>query len=518
MAVSPGRSPMSAEKSPRLLIRPSMHADEWQKGFFVRVALANGLSPQCPAVMADVCEAARNYSERDHTSLECLRAQPASRLVEPILGGVVPGWALRNGSGRGGLKVCWDCLAEYGYIPVWWKLHGYHLCLRHRKRLDEPARPKGGPLQLERLLQMPAPLSANSGSSATSTPISVDDVAVAEEVWAPAFHAEPIPQPNVLAGALMGAEILRVLVGARRGRDWADKHLQDWQRISPWLRENKMRFHPAAGGIEQFLEALWVPVHRAAAYRVLERVLQQETVNITVVSELPLRRWLALLRSKTVRMFGRGAGGGVPEAARREEVVLIKTLSAELGVHRRKVAWAMHHCRVAPVAILGHNRKFRLIARADVPRIKGHLAEYMSSDEAMEALNLAGRRLVMRLFRIAGLIRAVGAGHSLMCTRASVVGLLQGLRGVAIKRPAVWPSRLVALDDQAIYQRRDARVVRELYADLLAGRIPLFAVEPGEGLRGFALSLDVLGRLARRSLDFASRMPRDARQLELQLC
>lgn len=279
-----------------------------------------------------------------------------------------------------------------------------------------------------------------------------------------------------------------------------------------------MRPSPSEQGIHKFLEQLRAPIYRTAAYRLFDKVRRRETGCRTVISELPLHRWLSFLRSGSVRMFGRGAGGGVPDAAHSPDVVLIKSLATELGVNRKTLRRAIRMTHVKPRAVVGRVRKFQLIAREDVPRIQAHLSSYLCAEAAAEVLNIQGRRMFMRFFRRAGLIKTVGVGHSLLCTSASVVGMLDALQNLAQRVHAVSSGRLIPLDDTTIYERRDSRALKELYDDLLVGRVPLYLSSAKKGIGAFAVPLDVLARVARRSSDFASRARRDPRQLVLPLC
>lgn len=501
-----------------LLVRPVMYADEWCEALLVRVALANGLSPGSPVVMRDVLEATGNYSRTAQASLAYLRDPPTLKSAEPLFDALVPAWALSGGSRKTGLKVCWSCLAERGYFSAWWRLRGYHLCLRHSMHLDDLPVAVGANTQMVRLLRSPDLRERAENFALTRPAPSTLAVSVARTLWSTVWHESPTKNPLGLACAVLLAELLRALMKARRGRDGTAWSLGEAELGALWLREHGSMPNGSESGVNQFLDELWMPIHRAAACRVLERVKRAEAVVRTSMSELPLAHWIAHLTSRSSRLYGRGAGGGVPAAAHRPDVVLMTTLAAELNVTRKTLWRAIRNCRVAPVAVVGRSRRFRLISRDDVPQLRGHLAEYLRTDEAMGLLSIAGRRLIMRQLRLAGMIKCVGTGRNMLCYRGSVADLLEALKVQVDSVRLVPCSHLLALDDGAIYHRRDMRVIREFYEDLQAGRVPLYCTGRGHGIAAFAVPIEVLTRLARRTLAWTSRVRRDPRQLELQLC
>lgn len=501
-----------------LLVRPVMYADEWYRALLVRVALANGLSPASPAVMRNVLDATRHFSLPARASLAHLRDTTTRTLAEPIFDVLVPAWALSGGSHKKCLKVCWPCLAEKGYFSAWWRLRGYHLCLQHSMHLDDLPVALGANTQLVRLLRSPDLRKRAESFSLTRQAPSTLAVSVARTVWSTVWHESPTKTPLGLACAMLLAELLRALMKARRGRDGIARCLGEAELVALWLREHGFTPNGSESGINQLLDELWMPIHRAAACRALERVRQSEAVIRTSMSELPLAHWIARLTSRSSRLYGRGAGGGVPAAAHRPDVVLMTTLAAELNVTRKTLWRAIRYCRVAPVAVVGRSRRFRLISRDDVPQLRGHLAEYLRTDEAMGLLSIAGRRLIMRQLRLAGMIKCVGTGRNMLCYRGSVADLLEALKVQVDSVRLVPCSHLLALDDGAIYHRRDMRVIREFYEDLQAGRVPLYCTGRGHGIAAFAVPIEVLTRLARRTVAWTSRVRRDPRQLELQLC
>ena len=61
-------------------------------------------------------------------------------------------------------------------------------------------------------------------------------------------------------------------------------------------------------------------------------------------------------------------------------------------------------------------------------------------------------------------------------------------------------------------------MIRELFQDVFELRVPLYRTKTDAGLNSFAVPIDVLTRLERRSAAYAARPQRDPRQLELTLC
>lgn len=489
-----------------LLVRPRMHADEWSKGFVVRTALANGLPTHSSATLENISTSA----------LPCnLSAQKALQ-IEHLLGAAIPSWALVPGSTHTRIKVCWHCLKEFKYFPATWRLHRFSICPKHAALLQFPNLGNGSRTTLEALLVWAAQTAAKAPSNHPTDEVSPEELFAYQGLWRPVVDGGAPTDPISLACALLLSEIFVALARARRGRDGHKPGSPEWQRGELWKQKN-IQPQATIEGVEKLLESLVIPVRRAAAYRLLLKIKNAELSAPSIMSQLPLEKWLDALRLQTQRMSGRGAGGGIPEEALRSEGVLINTLATELGVHRKRIYSAINFCGIRPSHVVERSRRFQLISRADIARITMHLDQLMTPNEMVDVLHLTFRRCTSRTLRLANLLQTRGRGHSLMYTRSSVAGLLASLNERAISAPTNhrW---LRPIDDFTIFHKRNANVIRELFQDVFELRVPLYRTKTDAGLNSFAVPIDVLTRLERRSAAYAARPQRDPRQLELTLC
>lgn len=143
---------MTSDSRVTLLRRPTPHTDESFRGFMIRVSEENGyvrplwiyflcgiqgskyisesafLSSDASFIdkIASLIGLARTHLEK--IMLKPIEGMPQTFLV---LGQAVPGFAIHMTS----LKICPDCLAEYGYVRRIWDIGPFTVCPYHKRLL-----------------------------------------------------------------------------------------------------------------------------------------------------------------------------------------------------------------------------------------------------------------------------------------------------------------------------------------------------------------------------------------------
>jgi hypothetical protein len=495
-----------------LLIRPRREPDEWGAAYPVRVAVANGLLRPSPSVLKEIKDCLEGNVLLTETRSDQTSVDPKTDAAELVYGHTVPRWALvKRRVELGGIRVCWQCLELHGYIRSLWLMRDVELCPEHGEPLCIPRLDSGVGASIWSVL-------ANKNSLWAKQPASHAAIHVQEVEWSRKLWGQMVLPGRELSASeialpLASSALCRAVVAARRGRDCALRGSRHAEQTLLWLDAHGLDFRMDEAGLSEFLSALPNTVHRAAAYRMINCILQHEAVNKTVMSTLPLQAWQMLVSEGAGPVYGKGAGGGLPDSARDKGVVLISTFARAQKVSRTKVRSAMADLEVEPVDVVGRKRKFALISRADAERLQAFVETHLTPLETYKRLNVADKGVVRQL-RLSSQITYVRLGSKSLYLNEGVEALLSSLQRVATPA-AVSSDRLMSLDAEGLYFRMRREAVHELFMDIRNARFPVHYVANATGLKRFAVPTHAITRLLRRTMDFSSRLRRDPRQLSL---
>lgn len=482
-----------------LLVRPLKFSDESSAGYIDRLAWFNGLHP---LLLQAHLPRARSRKGR-------AKAAVPSTCMDQIL----PAWTMTTLSSLRHGRVCLSCLRFHGYTKEIWRFKGYFLCIEHKEYLVDPKLAGDHRIPVWHLPSDPETLGVQSNAQVVPDPEWKLFRSIWKDVDMPGRH----PDARQLALAVFLSEILSVVVAARRGRDNETGITSRSHLVTYFVTQYQLPIPSNAEEVGTMLDSLPAVVHRAAVFRWLSKLVNSEPLHPTVLSVLPLNDWRVRLRPSAGAVSGRGAGGGLPQAARANGTLLIHRLSKDLQVSRTAIHHAIDVCGIAPVQVAGPSRKFRLITSAEALRLREHFEEYLPIIKIPQILGTVGTRLIPRQLRRAQQLRCVQVGNRMAYERRSVDQFLSVLHKASqCSQFADHPS--VQLNDPVLYKRVHFRALQEFFEDIKSSKVSLSRSEGNaEGLARYGVPLDSLTRIARRNADFSSRLRRDPRQMELSL-
>ena len=486
----------AACRSP-LLVRPARLPGEWTRSWTYRTAMANAIEQggstsdegQLQAVAKrldpDVARRGQLAADGDSSALLCGHRLPRDEL------------RLQSQS----VQACPACLRESRSVPAIWRLQSYISCHVHLTPLVDRC------VHCRRVLTLAAVLSAQCrcGRDPTCADVgpwpAATPVSWGRQLWPSGAVEIASTKPEALAAAIFRARLLTTVARSRRGRDLALMEYHPAAHAQAWLTAEGLA--PAFGeeDVAVFLKALKHPVHRRAAALLLERKLQAEQANPTILSTLPLATWLQLVAPAGEITPGRGKDMSLPYAARLEGYELLIAAARRWGITPSRLRALLGPGAIPEPIRFAAGRKALIVETHRVDSVCSAVLGQAShpSDAEGPTSKWATPRAIRIQLRRSGLLGPTASCRFDRQRWSPNVGqLLPKLRAraIPIERST---GKTIALSHPALYTRVTVRGVRDLFAALESGAVPLYTSRVDADFDDLATPLDVLPQLWRQA-------------------
>jgi hypothetical protein len=398
------------------------------------------------------------------------------------------------------VQACPACLSVSRSVPAIWRLRGYVSCHTHLIPLVDRC------VHCRRVLALTAVLSAqcrcgrdptcaDAGPWPAAAPVSWG-----RPLWPSGAVEIAAMTPEALAAAVFRARLLTPVARSRRGRDLALMEYHPAAHAQAWLTEEGLA--PAFGeeDVAVFLKALKHPVHRRAAALLLERKLHAEQANPTILSTLPLATWLQLVAPGGEITPGRGKDMSLPYAARLEGHELLIAAARRWGITPSRLRALLGPGAIPEPIRFAAGRKALIVETQRVDSVCRAVLGRTPHPPAPEGptSKWATPRAIRIQLRRSGLLGPTASCRFERRRWSLNVGqLLPKLRAraIPIERSTC---KTIALSHPALYTRVTVRGVRDLFAALQSGAVPLYSSSLDADFDDLAAPVDVLPQLWRQ--------------------
>lgn len=450
-----------------LLVRPARKWDECVIGFHGRVAAQNGIR------------------RRD---LEPFL--PRQKVCTHAFGHPLPAWAWKYRGKEYFTSACIHCIWENRYIKQAWRIKHVEVCHVHHTLLMPALGMDNKRCSFDAIyssLDDPTFRSANTCHANYRD----DEWKVFQSIW-PWIDAQREVGSQELAASTLIATLLQRLAYVRP-EDGDTQRQLFLAQVDRWAKSIDLDLCASRYGIDELLVRLPSSLHRAAAYRFLNEVVDAERIQRSVMRELPLQRWLSLLQSllatgsDALAPYRHSAYGGASLRQRIEELYV----PAEKGqflleIIERAVTQAV---RERPK----HGRIFKLHRAVSLEVVA---ADICMPVEAIRYMQLGHCQPLLMALRRCGFLRAWQAGPYQFFLRSQMEGMLEKLTRHA--HPFEGQTSL-SFNEPALYQGIHDQAIEELLSSVSMGKVLVWHDPRCPGLEGIKVPRSIRTELAART-------------------
>ncbi|MEN5178408.1 hypothetical protein ABE501_01400 [Comamonas testosteroni] len=458
-----------------LLVRPARKWDECVIGFHGRVAAQNGIRRR---------------------ELEPLL--PRQKVCTHAFGHPLPAWAWKYRGKEYFTSACIHCIWESRYIKQAWRIKFVEVCQVHHTLL-RPARGLDNKRcsfdAIYSRLDDPTFRSDNTFRANYRE----EEWSVFQAIW-PWLNAQRIVGSQALAASTLIATLLQRLAYVRAENGDTAQRQPFLVQVARWAKSIDLDICASRYGIDELLVRLPSSLHRAAAYRFLNEVVDAERIQRSVMRELPLQRWLSLLQS----LLATGSDALAPYRQSAYERASLRQRTEELDVPSEKRQFLLDIFEGAVAQAIRerpkHGRIFKLHRAISLEMVA---ADICIPKEALHYLQLSVYPPMLQVLRRSGLLRNWQIGRHQFYLRSQMVGMLEKLTRHAC--PFEGQSAL-SLNDPTLYQGIADNAVAQLLSDICTGQVLVWHDLKCPGLWGIKVPHSIKTHLEAHTRQISSEL------------
>lgn len=451
-----------------LLVRPGRKWDECVIGFHGRVAAQNGIR------------------RRD---LETFL--PRQKVCTHAFGHPLPAWAWKYRGKEYFTSACIHCIWENRYIKQAWRIKLVEVCQVHHTLL-RPARGVDNKRcsfdTIYSSLDDPTFLSDNTCHANYRD----EEWRVFQSIW-PWINEQREVGSQELAASTLIATLLQRLAYVRAEDGGAIQRQPFLAQVANWAKSIDLDLCASRYGIDELLVRLPSSLHRAAAYRFLNEVVDAERIQRSVMRELPLQRWLSLLQS----LLATGSDALAPYRHSAYGGASLRQRIEELYVHAEKGQFLLEIIeRAVTQAVrerLKHGRIFKLHRAISLELVA---ADICMPHESIRYLQLGHCQPLLTVLRRCDLLRHWQTGPHQFYLRSQMEGMLERLTRHA--HPFEGQTAL-SLNEPALYQGIHDQAIEELLSSVSMGKVLVWHDPRSPGLEGIKVPRSIRTELEART-------------------
>lgn len=487
-------SELPVARSNPVLVPTTLHSNEWWSAHVVHALHRNGilvdreyLIRQLDPRLAGLYP--QGVVNRHRAGERCKSGAIAFAGME------LPPWAVRGLSSA--VQVCQRCLQESGHLRLEWQLRSIGVCHRHAVRLTTLCPKCQARWHVWDAVRGRCPCGFHLMDDRHEVAVALPGGARLQ-AWPPdrARDEQATKFQEQIACEVVLARLLRDLAskpvaGANRPRlsNGAVDHIA-------WAESMGALVPPQVESVSKLWSALQSAPHLRLALSLVCRVSHEEGVAPTALSCLPLTRWareLADLGACPRRVV---AAGWVKPGQLTAGRMSMKEAARLAGVRRMHVRFLIDKGLITPSGALHQGGKQYVFTLDQVETLKSLQPSAFKAGTNEDPGLEGDARQVMRL---SGTVRMREDVHGIdRIDAVALRDLLSQLQARAVDAP-VGASILVRLGTKTVWRRRFLGSLPSVFADLCAGRLPVYRCEGAVGLNAFAVGADVLVELRRRA-------------------
>lgn len=450
-----------------LLVRPARKWDECVIGFHGRVAAQNGIRRR---------------------ELEPLL--PRQKVCTHAFGHPLPAWAWKYGGKEYSTSACIHCIWENRYIKQAWRIKLVEVCHVHHTLLKPARGVDNKRCSFEAIyssLDDPTFRSANTCHANYRD----DEWRVFQSIW-PWINEQREVGSQELAASTLIATLLQRMAYVRP-EDGGTQRQPFLAQVDRWAKSIDLDICASKYGIDELLVRLPSSLHRAAAYRFLNEVVDAEEIQRSVMRELPLDRWLSLLQS----LLATGSDALAPDRQSAVDSASLRQRIEELYVSAEKRQFLLGIFNAAITQAVRerpkHGRIFKLHKAVSLELVA---ADICMPIEAIRYLQLGHCQPLLMALRRCGFLRAWQAGPHQFFLRSQMEGMLEKLTRHA--HPFEGQTAL-SLNEPAFYQGIHEQAIEELLSSVSMGKVLVWHDPRCPGLEGIKVPRSIRTELAART-------------------
>lgn len=450
-----------------LLVRPARKWDECVIGFHGRVAAQNGIRRR---------------------ELEPLL--PRQKVCTHAFGHPLPAWAWKYRGKEYFTSACIHCIGENRYIKQAWRIKHVEVCHVHHTLLMPALGMDKKRCSFDAIYSSLDDPTFRSNNTCHAN-YRDEEWKVFLSIW-PWINEHREVRSQELAASTLIATLLQRLAYVRPAYGDTLRH-PFLAQVDRWAKSIDLDICASRYGIDELLVRLPSSLHRAAAYRFLNEVVDAERVQRSVMRELPIQRWLSLLQSllatgsDALAPYRQSAYDGASLRQRIEELyVAANKRQFLLGILDAAVT---HAVRERPK----HGRIFKLHRAISLEVVA---ADICMPREAIRYLQLGHCQPPLTALRRCELLRAWQTGPHQFYLRSQMEGMLEKLTRHA--HPFEGQTAL-SLNEPALYQGIHDQAIEELFSSISMGEVLVWQ-DPGcPGLEGIKVPSTIRTELEART-------------------